>query len=155
MEDGTNGQRLGYIPDGYTQPFFIRGVRGLYPDVTGRMRPMQRKPRQRFLHKAASFLQSGAIDKLQDVYASLIKRYIIEWDLRRDHRGMVNRENDEILRIQPQLFEVLPDVILGRVPCDTPPEDSTDPEPEGADDPDAFVDSCEAGESIEETLIKN
>jgi len=151
----TNGELLGYIPDGHTDHGFVKGIPGKYPSVTFRYRPMQPKPRQRLLSQLGNLLKSGAVDRIMDVYASLIKRHIIEWDLKKNAREIVPRENDEILRLQPDLFDLFTEIILGREACDPPPADMMDPNNEGTHDPDAILDSCEEGETLEENLVKN
>jgi len=145
-----------YIPDGYTTTGFLRGEPGLYPDISFKYRPLQRVAQQRVMYKLGEGLRAaGAIDKLQHVYAELIVEQIIEWDMEMNSRELVPLRPDEVLRIQPQLFERLLEVLMGRSPCDIPPTDYPQREILGEADPKAILHAALDGTTVEEQLEGN
>lgn len=145
-----------YIPDGYTTTGFLRGVPGLYPDVSFHYRPLQRLQQQRVMMDLGEGLRGAkAIETLQHVYAELICEQIIDWDIQMNSRELVPLKANEALRLQPQLFERLLEVLMGRVPADIPPTDFPQRDILGEQDPKAILHAALDGESVEETLEGN
>lgn len=109
----NNGDVTGWIPDGYTRSFFIRGVPGLYPDTRGSLRPLvviKQAEINREMRQAGEDLK-----KQQWIAAKWIAQQVVDWDIKKSADGdLVSTEDvSEILKLQPELFQRIWGIVNG------------------------------------------
>ena len=144
----------GYIHDGMTRSFYIEGIEGLYPPVSGMFRPMQRKPRELIRRAAVRFITGEQDARLEMSYAETIRRHIVEWDFKKSANETVPLEVEPILKAQPELFEQFLNLVMGYSAPGAPPTDSPQVSQE-PDDPALLLDSILGETTEEDTLRKN
>ena len=157
MPKGHERIVYGYIADGQTARARIPALEDVYPEVKLTYRQLQLIPQQRLLFSLGETLKSvGAVDKLQKTYALFICQQVIEWDLHRNRDELVDLDDpDDVLRIQPNLFERLIQGITCRKPFDVIHDDTATLDIAGENSPSAILQSALNGETIEETITGN
>lgn len=127
--------------DGYTIPFFLKGVPGLYSDLRGERRPMLRESRDAALNDVNR--AKGAKATLA-AWDKVCKRMLVSWTATKAHTVYGDKQWEteppdlEVLPIDQESFAVLePDlwdriwnVVMGYRPGDNPNEEKASKEPE-------------------------
>lgn len=151
------GRITGYISDGFTADGYFHAEFNRWPEIRFVYRKMTQKARRRVMQAVGERLNrkpSADVDGLQNLYAALISRHVLEWDLMKDAENPLDRTNlDDILGLEPKLFERFIDVIMGEDGGDEPESgritDAAD------NDPLIEVDALTYGETIESATVKN
>lgn len=139
------------IHDGYTQPFYFRGVPGLHPDVRGTFRPMLHHERY-FIGGKIADKQSGPEQSRMMIEA--ICSFIRSWDLKGSDGKVIPREVPAAVRIKPHVVERLYMLVTGREGGDVDP--NAEPAKEEADaEWKAILEQREIGPVREEIDAKN
>lgn len=113
---------LGYIPDGYTEPFTIIGIPGLYPTVSGTMRPMLQEELVAY-YKA---IEKASPWQVRQMVAKLLADHLVTWDVKDDKDQTVPIKPAPILRLKDKLFSRLFGVVSTQEPADLQPESTSD-----------------------------
>ncbi len=116
-----------YIHDGYTMPGYVRGESRLHPSVRFTYRPLLTQDRAVVVRQI-----SLARDPRQEerIAAQAIYGQLLDWDVVKvvdSSAQSVPLEVDELLRLQPRLFNRLLRIVLGDEACDEDPLLRDDP----------------------------
>ena len=106
-----------YFHDGYTQRAFIAAVPRLHGTLRFSYRPALIEERSQ-LHDAAGQLSSHLFDCH---VARFLAQKIVDWDLTDVRRQPVGPTAESVLRMQPELFAKLNQIIFGTAPSDIDP----------------------------------
>lgn len=143
-----------YIDDGQSLPFFIRGVKGIFPDLRGERRPTLTRERNAAERDAS--LKSTAADKLA-VFFKLAKRKLVAWDATNQKGEALPINDDSLEHLPPALWDKLLDILMGFSAGDLP-EDATPAQRDELDDAFAAVERGEVvavGDALVEGGLKN
>lgn len=144
----TSHQPPAFIHDGYTRPFYLAPVPGLYPAVRGHYRPMLSQARAVIY----SHIGNAGPAKGEAIAAEAIAKHIVDWDIK-DHVGeSVDVTGANALKLQPKLSARLFRIVAGDHAPDAEPEASA---AEASEDAERELAAALAGESIEEHDAKN
>lgn len=108
-------QVLDYIPDGYIEEGYIRGVAGLHGSVRFTFRPM------RVVEQATLFGQRmlSLPEELQDRRcADVLCSHLISWSVADANGRPLELTAENILRLKPALFQRLLAIVSGIEPSD-------------------------------------
>ncbi len=116
-----------YIHDGYTMRGYVRGESRLHPSVRFTYRPLLTQDRAVVVRQI-----SLARDPRQEerIAAQAIYGQLLDWDVVKvvdSSAQSVPLEVDELLRLQPRLFNRLLRIVLGDEACDEDPLLCDDP----------------------------
>lgn len=104
--------------DGYTLPFYIMPVAGLYPSIRGTFRPTLRRTRTKHIAEAVKMDDEQAeIATIEQVVPRIHSWNVVDKDGR---QVPVSKEGLE--GIHPALFPELTTLVLGHRPTDIDPE---------------------------------
>lgn len=106
-----------YFPDGYTQSSYIAAVPRLHDELRFAYRPVLIEER----NELAALAQGPSRTSYARHAAALIAERLIEWNLRDAAADPLEVTATNILRLHPQLFQKLLDVVLGLSPSDIDP----------------------------------
>lgn len=123
----------GFIDDGYTLPGYIAAEPRLYPALRFQYRPMLAKERARVTEKILKHKDSA---KAEEIAAETVVAHVSEWTLTNSKGEAVKIAPENVLRMQPRLFDRLYSIVMGREAPDADPEFTGgvyDPANEGAD----------------------
>lgn len=98
-----------YIPDGYTMPFHIPAVAGLYGDLRGHFRPMVREDVDEMFERCRG---KKAREIVIEVSRSLDSR-VIDWDLHDPDGQLVEKKPENLRRLPPAQFDLLQLIVIG------------------------------------------
>lgn len=114
--NNSNGSITGWIHDGYTRIAFIaKDPSGLYPDVSITYRPMLVQDQAVIFHE----MEKADPRRRQSIAADAIRQRIVTWDL----KGIEHGKTEDILKIQPRLFNRMFDIIMGYEGGDPNPDE--------------------------------
>lgn len=126
----------GYIEDGYTRDFFIKGIPGLYPDAKGTFRPLlgwEIAAMWRKQNKCRDDDDEGR----EFVLGKTITAQISAWDIA--HEGSALPVNaDSFKRLVPALRQAVANIVMGNEPP-TPTKPAEQPQEEWERERDAYL----------------
>ncbi len=111
-------KRCNYLADGYTQPAYLKGVPNLYEDLRFTYRPAVIEERSQIL---ANFSTTKP-DAFDRKVALFLAQKIKSWDIVDPPGQDVEVTAAAILRLPPELFQKLWQVVGGFEACDTDPD---------------------------------
>ena len=130
----------GYIPDGYTEDFYIKGVPGLYPDMKGTMRRMLGWECSEMWQRQGRVPVDNA--KARDfVLAKAVMSHVLSWDFQRpvgDAMVACDLSADSFVHMVPAMRARLAQIVMGNEPDDSCPVASPQKE-EWEKEMDAYV----------------
>lgn len=135
---------LGFIPDdGYTEPFLVLGVPGLYPRVEGRFRPM-------LIEQLVDYWRVS--EKLKELevrkmVAGYLAAHVKEWDLKDAKGHTVPITPANMLRVKHGLFRRLFAIVSTEEAPDLQPGKPVEDRDE---DLDAAIEAAQSGRTIQE-----
>ena len=141
-------QPTAYLHDGYTCAGYVQERRHLHPAVRFTYRPMLRQNRSVVFKRIRDDSDPKALDV---VYARTIAGQIVEWDLTMPDGAPVPLTAEHILRLEPNLFDKLFNIVTGISVTDEDPRWSEDQR----SDFDAELDAALAGTDLLEDAAKN
>ncbi len=103
---------LGFIPDGYTREGYALGVPLLYDPIRFKYRPMLVQERQAFLEESTRHKPEENNRRSADLCVGRI----LSWNLAFPPgfgEGIVPITSDNVMRLQPELFEKLLGIVMG------------------------------------------
>ncbi len=109
---------LGFINDGYTETAVIVEVRGLYPRVQFRFRPMLIEERVEYFRAAEKM--TGL--QLRRYVARWLAKKMQDWDLKDQKGNVVPIAEDAMLKVKSRLFDRLFQIISTEEPPDESPD---------------------------------
>jgi hypothetical protein len=116
-----------YIHDGYTMPGYIRERSRLHPAVRFTYRPLLTQDRAVVVRKISLARDPRQEERLA---AQAIFGQLLDWDVIKVADGSVQSvplEVNELLKLQPKLFNQLLRIVLGDKACDEDPLLRDDP----------------------------
>ncbi len=141
-------QPTAYLTDGYTRAGYVAERKHLHPAVRFTYRPMLRQNRSVVFKRIRDDSNPRALDV---VYARTIAGQIVAWDLALPDGAPVPLAAEHILRLEPNLFEKLFNIVTGICVTD---EDPRWTQSERSDF-DAQLDATLAGTDLLEEMAKN
>lgn len=108
---------LNFIPDGYSEPGYIRANPGSHDELRFVYRPMLVADRAVLLTTAGKL----APDLQQRSYGKAIAARLVSWSVTDSKGAPVQPSEDVVLRLRPTLFNRLFDVVAGINPNDHDP----------------------------------
>lgn len=111
-------KRCNYLADGYTQPAYLKGVPNLYEDLRFTYRPAVVEERSQIV---ATF-GNAKPDAFDRKVAQFLAHKIKSWDVVDSQGGEVEISATAILRLPPELFQKVWQVVGGFEACDTDPD---------------------------------
>jgi hypothetical protein len=106
-----------YIPEGYVEKAFLRGVPGLYADFRIEYRPVLPQNRT-VIVRAVGRLPD---DQQDPAAAKAVAKQLVSWDLANIGKP-VSITVENVLRLRPALFQRLFNVVLGMEAPDIDPQ---------------------------------
>jgi hypothetical protein len=110
-------KRCNYLADGYTQPGFLKGVPNLFEDLRFTFRPAVVEERSQIL----TGYSSSKADAFDRKVAQFLAQKIKSWDVVDQYEQDVAVSAAAILRLPPELFQKVWQVVGGFEACDTDP----------------------------------
>jgi hypothetical protein len=110
-------KRCNYLADGYTQTGFLKGLSNLYEDLRFTYRPAVVEERSQIL----SGYSNSKADAFDRKVAQFLAQKIKSWDVIDQNGQDVAVSAAAILRLPPELFQKVWQVVGGFEACDTDP----------------------------------
>lgn len=144
-----NGTAVAWIPDGYTRSAYIQGQEGYHPPLRFSYRPCLVDDRAVISAEINKLDQRDQREAIK-VGARAIHKYLLEWDLKDVNGKAIEPTVSNILRLEPNLYFKLRNVVLAMRPSDSDPEETGELERSG-DDPlsDLFAPDPESDEAAD------
>lgn len=111
-----------YIPDGYTEAGYLRGVERLYEELRFTYRPATPEESAEFFDSCRNLKPREEVQQS----AKFIRSKLVSWQLRDRKGDAVPLTPETVGHINRQLFYRLLAVIIGTEPCDADPNGGTD-----------------------------
>ncbi len=136
--------------DGYSQPFYIKGIPGLFHDVRGTVRPMQHHER----YIVAKKLGEVSGQKQSEIMVTAICKHVTEWTLKGPDGESLPFSYPHARHIKNPLIERLYYIVLA---VDAGDEDPERPwtHSEAASEYEALMEGADLGLKREENDAKN
>lgn len=111
----------GFIPDGFTDSFYLEGVPRLHEPVRGRYRPCTTEETSEY-YASAQLLKPREQDRHA---AKLVAAHVVSWDLKDPATGdTLPIKQEVVLRLTRRLFFRLLSIVTGTEPPDEDPQAS-------------------------------